>query len=295
MKLRATKPVLEPNRFRALIFGNKGAGKTHFAVSIPSVYYIDTEGVLKYEKFVEMLKKNDSVSIALYELTEIISEVKALLTLPHDYKTLVIDSITFPYNLLSHSEAERLIKKNPHTEGTEFGANMAKAKRLTFHLATLLTRLDMNVIVTAHEKTKYENNVEIGKEPDINEKMEYALGTSINLRMFGDSRKAYMVKSRYDELKNRDLIDFDNGYDAIKQRFGEEIFLRKSEIEILATKEQIGEFNRLVMTINYPQENIQKWLLNKKSHSIDEVNTVDIQRFIDHLKSKITGEVINVV
>jgi hypothetical protein len=290
--LRAKKPTLETNRFRALIYGNAGTGKTHFAVSFPNVYYIDTEGVLKYKKFVEMLQKNNSDTVALYELTEIIKEVKELLTIKHDYKTLVIDSITFPYNLLSHLEAERLAKKAPNTEGTEFGANVAKAKRLTFHLGMLLTRLDMNVIVIAHEKAKFKDGKDAGVEPDVNDKMSYAIGTKIHLRLMGNSRKAFVDKSRYDdhELKNLELLDFDNGYEVIKNRFGEDMFLRDSIIEVLATEEQIKEVMRLKELLNFPEENFQKWLISKKAQTIDEVNTKDMEKLIEHFKSKVTGD-----
>jgi hypothetical protein len=290
MALRAKPPTLEPNRIRALIYGNKGVGKTHFAVSIPNVYYIDTEGSLKYKRFVEKLTENNSSSIALYELEEIIREVKELISVKHDYKTVVIDSISFPYNLLSHLEVERLTKKSPNTEGTEFGANMAKAKRLTFHLGMLLTRLDMNVIVTAHEKTKYQKGEEIGKEPDVNEKMGYALGTQIHLRIQGKSIKAFIEKSRYQELKNQELIDFDDGYETIKKLFGEEVFLRESTTEELASEEQITEVRRLQVLLNYPEENLQKWMINKKSQTIEEVNSKDILKLIEHFKSKIQGD-----
>jgi hypothetical protein len=290
LQLRAKPPVLEPNRFRALIYGDKGVGKTHFACSIPSVYYIDTEGVLKYKKFVDMLKANKSDAVDLTELTEIIKEVKTLLTVKHDYKTLVIDSITFPYASLANMEAERLAEKNKHTEGTEFGANLAKAKRLTFHLSILLTRLDMNVIVTAHEKTKYEKNEEVGKLADINEKMAYALGTTLNLKLMGDTKKAFVEKTRYSELQSREFLDFNDGYETIKSRFGEEIFLRESAVEELASPEQLKELNRLIDVMQYPKEKVDKWLLASKSQSLDEMNTKQIQACIESLNSKIKGE-----
>src|SRR5205814_1089199 len=94
-------------------------------------------------------------------------------------------------------------------EGTEFGANKAKSKRLTFHLGMLLSRLDMNVIVTTHEKTKYLKGEEVGKDSDVNDKMGYSLGTILQLRIQANQRKAFIEKSRYKELKNRDMIDFD--------------------------------------------------------------------------------------
>lgn len=288
MALRATTPVLQADRFRALVYGDKGAGKTHFACSIPNAYYIDSEGVLKYKRFVKMLKENNSQSIALYELTDIIKEVKELLTVKHDFKTLVIDSITFPFNSLNNMEVERLVSKSPNTEGTEFGANMAKGKRLTFQLGMLLTRLDMNVIILAHEKTKYSQGEEIGKDPDVNEKMGYALGTQIHLRTMGASRKAYVDKSRYEELPNKKLLDFDDGYSVIKNLFGEEVFSRESTVETLATKEQIAEVKRLQLLLKYEEEKVQKWIMTKKASALSEVNTVDIETLINFLTNKVT-------
>src|SRR6185312_13084296 len=130
MVLRAKKPELQPNRFRGLIYGDKGVGKTHFVLSMPSVYYIDTEGASKYKRFVEMLNQNNSDVVEIFDLQEIINEVKELLTIKHNYKTLVIDSISVPCAHLANLEVDRLTKKAPGTEGTEFGANLAKVKRL---------------------------------------------------------------------------------------------------------------------------------------------------------------------
>lgn len=184
MSLKAKRPVVQEERFKAVIYANRGVGKTHFCCSFPNTYYIDCEGLNSHPHFVDMLIKNESDLIRINELSDIIAEVKTLLSTKHDYKTLVIDSITFPFHLLSNFEAERLAKK-AGGEGTEFGQNMAKAKRLIFELGMLLTRLDMNVLCTAHEKVKYEKGVEIGKVADCHEKLEYALGSVINLRRQG--------------------------------------------------------------------------------------------------------------
>lgn len=291
MELRAKPPVLEQNRFRALIYGDKGTGKTHLCCSLPNVYYIDTEGVLKYKKFVEMLNTNNSHAIDLPEITEIIKEVKTLLTVKHDYKTLVIDSLTFPYALLANMEAERLIKASRHPiEGTEFGANTAKPKRLMFHLGILLTRLDMNVIVVAHEKVRYENNLEVGKIADINDKMGYALGTVMHLRMQGGARKVYVEKTRYDEFKMLETIDFDSGYQTLANRMGDNIFLKNSEPEQLATTEQLNELRRLIQLLNVSDDIMQKWLIASKSATFDEMNTKAIQKYIDFLTKKLPEE-----
>jgi hypothetical protein len=294
MALRAKKPVLQPNRFRGVIFGNTGVGKTHFVLSMPEVYYIDTEGVEKYKKFTEMLTSNNSEIIAINDLQEIINEVKELLSTKHHYKTLVIDSISVPCAHLSHMEAERLAKKSKGTEGTEFGANLAKVKRLTYQLGILLSRLDMNVIVTAHEKAKYENingqSTETGKIADVNDKLIYCLGSSFHLYVAGGKRMISVQKTRYSEFKPFEFVEFEDGYGVLKKRFGEEVFLRESIAEKLATKEQIKELIRLINLLNIPEEKQQKWMTGANSSTFDEMKEEIMVKLIAHLKSQVKGE-----
>lgn len=292
MALRAKKPVVQEARFQAVVYSNRGVGKTHFCCSFPNSYYIDTEGVEKFPHFVEMLKNNGSDLVRLNDISEIVKEVKELLSTKHDYKTIIIDSITFPFHLLANMEAERLAKyaKAPDDDGTGFGKNLAKAKRLTFELGMLLTRADMNCIITAHEKTKYEKNVEIGKTSDVNEKLEYSLGTVINLRRMGEKVKAYIEKSRYPELKTHEFIDFDNGYETLCDRLGKKLFEREVKPEDLATSEQITEFNRLIEVLNVPEEIVQKYIINARATTVDQMNKEIMQKTIQHLLNKVKGE-----
>lgn len=287
MALRARKPEVKKPRFKALVYANTGVGKTHFCSSFPNTYYIDTEGVQDYAHFTKMIADNNGEVVVLKDLVEIIDEIKELLSVQHNYKTLVIDSLSFPYGLLSNLEAERLARKAKDSEGTEYGANQAKGKRLTFHLGILLTRLDMNVIVTSHERNRYIQGVEVGKIYDINEKMAYSLGTVLNLRQQGGSRKAFIEKSRYSELPTGGLIDFDNGYNVIKEAFGEDIFTSESAPEQLATPEQVIELNRLINDLNVSEENVQKLLIKADSQRIEEIPTDTIQKYIDKLKARI--------
>lgn len=292
-KLRAKKPEVQPNRLRALIYGDKGVGKTHLACQFPYSYFIDTEGVDKYKKFVTMLRENNSDMATIYELNDIISEIKTLMTVDHDYKTLIIDSVTFPYAFLAQTEAERLIAKNTDKakEGTEYSANLAKPKRLIFHLGTLLTRLDMNVIVLAHEKAKYLDGKEIGFDADIDKKMGHALGTQIHLRRMGTSVKGFLDKTRYDELPDRSLIDLTGGFEVFRELFGDEVFMRKAKIEELATEEQIVEIKRLVSLLNIEQDVIDKWFAKSNSMSFVTMPRDILQKCIDHLKQQInTGD-----
>lgn len=290
MGLRAKKPEIKKPRLKTLLYAGEGAGKTYFCCSMPDTYYIDTENLEDYPQFVEMIKSNNGDLIYLPEISEIIAEVSTLLSTKHNYKTLVIDSISFPYAWLAQMEADRLQKKGANIEGTEFGANLAKAKRLTFQLGILLSRLDMNVIVTAHEKTKFEDNVEKGKTYDITDKMAYSLGSVWNLRLIGKSRKLFVKKSRYLELKNNEILDFENGYETLKEIFGEEIFTREAKEEILATTEQIEKFNHLTEVLQISEERINKLLTNAQATSIEEMSSEFIQKVINKMQKDILGE-----
>lgn len=286
MALRAKKPEVNEARIKALIYADKGAGKTHFCCSIPDTYYIDAEGVEDYPHLVKMLRDNGGDLVYLTELSEMITEVKELISNQHNYKTLVIDSISFPFGWIAQLEAERLQNKSPGTEGTEFGANLAKAKRLIFQLGILLSRLDMNVIVVAHEKTKYMDGKDIGKTFDINDKMAYSLGAVWHLRLQGKSRKLFIEKSRYIEMKTGELIDFDEGYLVLKESFGEQVFKRESKAKKLATIDQLKECKRLIQDLHVSDETVQKMIINAKSQSLEDIESEKMQDFINKMRKR---------
>lgn len=293
MSLRARKPeITNKPRFKSFIYAAPGVGKTHFCCSFPETYYIDTEGLEDYPQFVNMLNKNKSDLVYLTEMTEIIREVKTLLSFKHNYKTLVIDSISFPYGWLTQMEVERLQKKSPNSEGTEFGANKAKAVRLAYQLGILLSMLDMNVIVISHEKIKFSGGEEVGKTFDVTDKIAYSLGVVMNMRLHGKQRKFFIEKSRYSEFKANDSIEFEDGYQYIKSIFGEEIFLRESKPVDLATDEQIENFKRLSSLLGITEEQIQLRLRAQGAESLESVPTEIMDKWISNLTKTVNGNLI---
>jgi hypothetical protein len=289
MALRAKKPEIKDARLKALLYADKGTGKTHFCCSIPDTYYIDTEGLEDYPHLTTMLRENGGEIVEMNDLTDIIREVQELLSTKHNFKTLIIDSISFPYAWLAQIEAERLQKASPKTEGTEYGANLAKAKRLTFQLGILLSRLDMNVIVVAHEKAKFIDNKDAGKTFDISDKLAYSLGAVWNLKLLGTQRKLFVEKSRYSELKTGEFIDFDQGYETIKSLYGENIFVREVKTEKLATPEQIKELTRLIDLLKVNEETVGKLLTNAKAATMEQMTEAFTQKAIDKLLLNLQG------
>jgi len=297
MPLRAKKPELENNRFRCLMYGTPGAGKSHFCCSFPKVYYIDTEELIKYKKYVDMLNENGSVVVRLNELDEIIEEVSSLLNEKHDYSTLVIDSISNVYTQACDSEAERLAKasRGSDPEGTEFGRNTSKPKRKIMRLGNLLSRLDMNVIVTCHAKAKYVNGKEVGNDCDVYDKLKYLLGSSMEVNVIAKKRKGRMDdKSRYSELPSWEM--FDLSYEYIESRFGRDMFVSDSKPQKLITEEQLKALKVLIIVNRISDETVNKVVARAKATNIHDLPSDKAQLWIDSLskKSNIANEDIEI-
>ena len=287
MPLKAKKPTVENNRFRCLIYGTPGAGKSHFCCNFPKTYYIDTEELVKYKKYVDMLNDNDSVVAQMNELDEIINEVSLLLSEDHDYSTLVIDSISNVFNQACDAEAVRLAaqSRGADPEGTEFGRNKIKPQRKIMRLGNLLSRLDMNVIVTCHAKVKYVKGKEVGIDCDIFDKLKYLLGSSMEVSIIAKKRKGRMDdKSRYDELPPWEI--FDLSYESIRDRFGEEMFIKKSIKEELITEEQIKELQLLFRSLSINDETINKGIAKAKATTLSDLSKGNAKKWIDYLKQK---------
>lgn len=289
MALKGKVPeVLNEPRFKALFYGNHGVGKSHVMCSIKDAYVIDTENLGEYPDFMEMLKNNNSAYAAVSDLSEIVDEIKELMSTPNHYKTVIIDSLTPPYLMAVGMEAERLSNKEKNTEGTEFGKNTAKPKRALASLALLLSRIDMNVIVTAHEKALYEGGEEIGKIYDIPDKMGYMLGAVFHLTLAGKNRKARVIKSRYGkQFPINDFLDFNDGYGEICKRMGVKTFERDAVTEPLASESQMSEFAQLCNILSVPEESINKWLSKGKASNLSELSAKNLSALINSLKDRI--------
>lgn len=291
MALKGKIPTeIIPGRFKALVYGTHGVGKSHLCCEFKNAYIIDTENLSEYPDFMGQLRDNKSAVASVNDLSEIVDEVKALISTKHNYKTLIIDSLSPPYLSMCAMEADRLASKEKGTEGTEYAKNTQKPKRLLMSLAFLLSRLDMNVIVTSHEKSKFANGIEVEKTYDIPDKMGHLLGIVLHISLNGNSRKARVIKTRWrKQFPINDFMDFSNGYEEVCRRMGISVFEKDAKIEPLATNEQISEFENLCKLLSVPEETVNKWILKGQASELSELSQTTIQAMINHLKSKITN------
>ncbi len=279
--LRGKKPETIEKRLKALFYGPAGVGKTTCAIQFPKPYLIDTEKGAVNDQYTEELQKQGGVIFQTSDFEELLTEVKSLLTEKHEYKTLIIDPLTMLYNDLLDKAALKV--------GTDFGRHYGEANKRMKQLLNLLLRLDMNVIITAHSKNEYgEGMVVLGQTFDCYKKLDYLFDLVIELEKRGKERFGKVKKTRIKGFPDGEMFPFT--FDNIKERYGAEVLERDAVPVELANNEQIAELRKLLEVIKIDQEAIDKWLAKADAESFEEVSSEAIQKFINFLKAKVTGE-----
>jgi|SRR6185369_10988424 len=281
MVLRAKKPEAIEKRLKALFYGSAGVGKTTAAIQFPKPYLIDTEKGAENDQYTKILQKAGGVVFQTSDFNELMTEVKALLTEKHEYKTLIIDPLTTLYN--------DLLDKSAIKNGTEFGRHYSDANKQIKHLLNLLLRLDMNVIITSHAKNEYGQNMSVlGQTFDCYKKLDYLFDLVFEIQKRGKDRVGLVKKSRIETFPDTEHLPF--SYEEIAKRYGKDVLERDAVAQELADESQVKELVRLIDLIKVPEEVFQKWLDKSSSEKWEEMPKDAIQKCIDHLKSKIQGE-----
>ena len=277
MSLRAIKPEGTKKRLKAFLYGNAGTGKTTCAISFPRVYLIDTEKGAEHSQYTDLLSKGGGVVFQTNDFDEVLSEVKALLSEKHEYKTLVIDSFTNLYNDLLDKSAAR--------NGTEFGRHYADANKQIKNLLNLLLRVDMNILITCHSKTEYGSNLAvIGNTYDGYKKLDYLFDLVFEIQKRGADRVALIKKSRIAGLPDGESFPF--SYDEIAERYGRDVLERDAVAQELATDEQVVELKRLISSLKISPDVWSKWLAKSESETFYEMPRDSIEKCISFLTSK---------
>lgn len=288
-KLKAKDPrATDPRKPQIVIYGPPGVGKTWFALSFPAVYYIDTEGGASRTHYADRLSAAGGKYLGPedgsndFEL--IIDQAKALSVEKHNFKTLVVDSVTKPFISAIAVEAERLGEKNA------FGADKKPAVAFMRRLINTIHRLDMNVIFIAHEKSEWGTDskgdrVELGKIADVYDKLIYELDLALQITKRGPRRSAIVKKSRLLGFPESETFDLD--YKSFSERYGKDVIEKPNTPIELASAEQVSEIVRLVELLKIDSDTTGKWLEKANAERFSEFNVEQASKVIASLQSKI--------
>lgn len=241
MALRGKKTEDRKQRLKLLMSGAAGVGKTTAAIQMPRPYIIDTEaGSVHYGDTIEKL---GGVVFESNNVDDIIREVRELMVVDHDYLTLIIDPITVPF-LEAVDEAEKRV-------GSEFGRHYGEANKKFKRLCSLLTTIDMNVVITAHEKNEYGDSMKlVGKTFEGYKRLDYIFDLWLQLARPDrkeKARTAFVAKTRLSEFPDGEKFPWT--YDELKSRYGAERLEKGVQRVVLASAEQIEQFNFLINQI----------------------------------------------
>jgi hypothetical protein len=139
---------------RVLVYGSGGVGKTTFGVNAPNSVFIAAEsGLVNYPDHPRFKPPEDGM-----RWSDIIDAVRELETEPHDFKTLVIDSLDWAEPLcwrhLCELDGVSSIEKVSGGYGKGYNAAVDEWRLLLAALERMSEKRGMHVILLAHAQVK---------------------------------------------------------------------------------------------------------------------------------------------
>lgn len=273
------KPVI-------LIFGDTGTRKTGGAATFPCSFYCDSEGGAKKKQYKRWLRESKSSYFGpdqgSMDPKTVLEQVEALATEKHDRQTFVLDSISKLHNTEISQEQERLQKAGKEDA---FGASKKPAVNMTRKLVRWLNRLDMTVILIAHERALWEDGKQVGVTYDAHDKLGYELDLVLHIKKAGDRSVATVRKSRFESMPVGSSFDWN--YDSFAEKYGKDILEKEQQPIKLATEDQLKELKDLLENVRLPDGQTEKWFKHFDVDSFEEMETGSMQKLLDQIKTKI--------
>lgn len=289
-RLKARAPdSIKQGKIKSVLFGSAGVGKTTLALSFPAPFYFDTEGGAKGPQYRDLLRKAGGGYMGPEDGTlsfdVLFDQMDALATEQHGYKTLIIDSLTKLYHSTIAAESERLGEKDA------FGASKKPAVSAMRRLVMRAARLDMNIWFVCHEMAEWGmlggQRTEVGRVPDIWDKLIYELDLSIQAVKRGPQRLAVVKKTRLLAFPDGDTFPLEYGEFAARQ--GKEGMEASAGQIALATPDQVEEVKKLLTLAPVSEADIAKSFLKAGVEEWAEMTGEQITKWSEFLRKKVAA------
>ena len=258
--------------------------------------------------YVDHLNKNGSAVWQTDNFKDLLEEVKTLASVKHGYQTLVIDSITPIYTKLvddCHAELMRSSRNGRIAIGQEY----REAKKRCKQLVDLLKTIDMNVVVLAHAKDKWEDDKVTGTTFDAYDKFDYFSEVVMEAKLEHDPKRnsydyrATVIKSTLGALPARLKIDFNYAtfsklYEKELKAFTARPVLQQQEVPLQKTapvhpipqgpkvkEETRNHLKFLVAQCQIAQDVVNKWFAKAGVSKFDDFTEEQAMRIIDKLEA----------
>lgn len=294
MALQGKKPELKEKRLKMFVFGAPGVGKTMCAIQFPNAYLIDTEKGSDF--YAKSISRANSAVFQSSQYNAVKQEVKELLTTVHNYKTLIVDPITHIYNDCQakwnkiFEDKMRLDSKDETIINTQdFGMRYwGKVKSDFKSLERMFFELDMNVIITAHQKDVYGQNLgKLGVTFDSMKGDDYLFDYVFRIEKRGDKIISIVVKERAEINEQKFPAEFEWSYGNFLKFYGKEIIERSVVPVELASQVEVDTLLKLIEVIKVEKDTIDAWFEKAQVSEFSEMKKKDIGKCIEFLRDKL--------
>jgi GTPase SAR1 family protein len=292
MALRGAKPEEKQKRLKMFVYGAAGVGKTVASIQFPKSYIIDTERGT--DAYTAMINRAGSLVFQSSNFDDVVKEVKELLTVQHEFRTIIVDPITQLYNAVQEKWT-RIFEKHARTEKEaeiqDFGMRFWGRVKSDFKsLQRMLVSIDTNVIVTSHQKDLYGAGMQkMGVTFDSMKGEDYLYDLVFRLENKNGKRMATTVKERAEPNKNKFPPEFEWSYENFKKFYGGDVMERAASPVSLASPEQLAKLRALLEVVKVEQTEIDKWFTKADVESWDEMTGDTVEKVIAHLENKLSA------
>jgi len=274
-------------RLKLLLWGDTGTGKTTLSLQFPSPAVIDLEGGTEHyggEFSFDVLKATTSQDIT--------AAVNWLLANDHDYRTLVIDPITLFWDSLQRHWSDVFLRRNKGSKGHRLEyydlqpRDWMTIKADHKEFIRKLIQLDMNVIVTARQKTLYADQGfmrAVGETFDGEKGLPYLFDTI--LRLYRDEKGRFMAENIKDRTNKFPPGHFEISYQILEDRLGSAALGRKAAPVLTQASDQMDTLRQLIAASGMDEATVQQRIESYGATSIESLTQEKTNQIIAKLKA----------